>query len=187
MGDSSLTSNQRETAAVGLTYFKDFLRRLGVRAMTVSSDNAATVCNLQRQGAGTALLHMTRQIFKLLQKLDIRIAVAHIPGKKNDFVNALSRMKVTGDYGLKQEIFDQGVRTLEVTPTVDLFAHNRNNKLPKFVAMEGPLAQGASAVDAFTQNWNEGLPYVFPPVQLLLRVLVKVRNENVRAVLVAQK
>jgi hypothetical protein len=74
-----------------------------------------------------------------------------------------------------------------VWPTVDLFAHNRNNKLPRFVAMEGPLAQGASAVDAFEQNWNDGLPHVFPPVQQLLRVLAKVRNENVRAALVAPK
>jgi hypothetical protein len=89
----------------GLIHFKDFLKRLGVKAMTVRSDNAATVCNLQRQGAGVALLQMTKEIFKLLQQLDIRLAVAHIPGKENDFVDALSRLEVTGDYALKPEVF----------------------------------------------------------------------------------
>jgi hypothetical protein len=84
-------------------------------------------------------------------------------------------------------VFERGLQALQVTPTVDLFAHNKNNKLPRFVAMEGPLAQGASAVDAFQQDWGSGLPYMFPPVQLLLRVLAKVRDENVRAVLVAPK
>jgi hypothetical protein len=96
-------------------------------------------------------------------------------------------MEVTGDYELKQEVFERGLQALQVSPTVDLFAHNRNNKLPNFVAREGPLAHGASAVDAFEQDWSSGLPYVFPPVQLLLRVLAKVRNENVRAVLVAPR
>jgi hypothetical protein len=72
-------------------------------------------------------------------------------------------------------VFERGLQATQVSPTVDLFAHNRNNKLPKFITMEGPLAHGASAADAFEQ------------VQLLLRVLAKVRNENVRAVLVAPK
>jgi ribonuclease HI len=46
--DSSFTSNQRETSAVlrGLTYFRRLLKHFGVKAMTVRSDNAATVCNL---------------------------------------------------------------------------------------------------------------------------------------------
>jgi hypothetical protein len=48
-GDSYSSSNQRETAAVlrGLTYSKGLLRHLKIRAMTIRSDNAATVWNLQ--------------------------------------------------------------------------------------------------------------------------------------------
>jgi hypothetical protein len=187
--DSFSSSNQRETAAVlrGLLYFRELLRHEKIRAMTIKSDNAATVCNLQRQGAGIALLQMTRQIFKLLQQLDIRIAVAHIPGKDNDLVDALSRMEVTGDYELKAEFFERGLAVLGASPTVDLFAHNRNNKIPTFVAMDGPLAQGAAALDAFSLDWATGLPYIFPPVQLLLRVLRKLSDEKARAVLVAPK
>jgi hypothetical protein len=130
---------------------------------------------------------MTRQIFKLLQQLDIRIAVAHIPGKDSVLVDALSRMEVTGDYELKTEFFEQGLQALSVSPTIDKFAHNKNNKLPAFVAMEGPLAQGAAALDAFSLDWATGPPYLFPPVQLLLRLLAKVRDEKARAVLVAPK
>jgi hypothetical protein len=61
-------SNQRETAAVlrGLINLKEILKQAGVKAMTIRSDNAATVCNLQRQGAGLTLLYMTKEIFKLL-------------------------------------------------------------------------------------------------------------------------
>jgi hypothetical protein len=49
--------------------------------------------------------------------------------------------------------------------------------------MDGPLARGAVAVDAFAQDWTVGLPYLFPPVQRLLRVLAKVRNDGARAVI----
>jgi hypothetical protein len=152
--------------------------------MTERSDNAGTVCNLQRQGAGLTLLQLTKQIFKLLQQLDIRLAVAHIPGKENDFVDALSRLEVTGDYSLRWDVFELAVRMLNVTPTIDMFAHNLNNRLPLFVAMDGPLPRGAVAVDAFAQDWTVGLPYLLPPVQLLLRVLAKVRDDGARAVIV---
>jgi hypothetical protein len=65
-----------------------------------------------------------------------------------------------------------------------MLAHNRNNKLLVFVAMDGPLARGAVAVDEFAQDRTVGLPYLFPPVQLLLRVLAKVRDDGVRVVVV---
>jgi hypothetical protein len=50
--------------------------------------------------------------------------------------------------------------------------------------MDGPLARGAKAVNAFAQDWTVGLPYLVPPVQLLLRVLPKVRDDGARAVIV---
>ena len=187
--DSLPSSNQRETAAVlrSLLDFKSTLSQAGIRAMTVRSDNSATVCNLQRQGAGIALLHMTREIFKILQRLDIRINVAHIPGKDNGHADALSRMEVTGDYELKLEWFQRGIGALGEAATLDLFAHNRNNKLPRFVAMPGPLAEGAVAMDAFDYNWTSERLYIFPPVQLILRILRRLQEEKVRAIVVVPK
>jgi hypothetical protein len=75
--DGLTSSNQRETAAVlrGLSFFKPTLRSARVNAITIRSDNAVTVLNLQRQGSGVALLHLTRAIFSLLEELDIRIHV----------------------------------------------------------------------------------------------------------------
>ena len=185
--DSLPSSNQRETAAVlrALLQLTPVLRAAAIRAMTVRSDNSATVCNLQRQGAGLALVHLTRQIFKRLMTLDVRLHVMHIPGKDNVLVDALSRMEVSGDYALTQEAYERGIRALNVTPTIDLFAHCFNNKTPRFVALEGPYQIGAVARDAFTLNWAaEQLPYLFPPVQLVHRALQKVREECATAVIV---
>ena len=187
--DCLSSSNQRETTAVlrALTFFKPVLELAQIHAMTVRSDNTVTVFNLQRQGAGPALLHMTRAIFKLLQKLDIRLHVCHIPGILNDVADSFSRIEVTGDYSLNPEIYLTGIQTLQVQPTIDWFAHTLNHKCLRFAAMPNlshSLSESATMLNAFSNPWNLELGYLFPPVQLVDRVLQKIRFERASAVVV---
>jgi hypothetical protein len=181
------SSNQRETEAVlrAILFFRPLFRANNIHAMTLRSDNAATVCNIQRQGAGLALLKQTRAIFSALMKLDIRVRVMHLPGAKNVHVDALSRMEVTGDYSLKREVFRRGVEALGVTPTIDLFAHAENAQLPRFASLPGPRQGTACALDAFTVDWTGETPYAFPPVQLVPEVLLRLRESRITAVVVA--
>ena len=119
----------------GLVYFSPVLQRTSVRAMTIRSDNAVTVYNLQRQGAGMALLGLTRAIFSLPQRLDIRPYASHIPGVENVFVDAFSRMERTGDYALRTDVYWHATRLLQVCPTVDLFASSHNAKCERLIAL----------------------------------------------------
>jgi hypothetical protein len=188
--DHLTSSNQRETAAVlrGLSYFKRTLQFFQIHGLTVRSDNSVTVYNLQRQGAGIALLHLTRAIFSLLEGLDIRLHVSHIPGVENGLTDALSRIDRVGDYALRLDVFDHAVRTLQLRPTIDLFASNENKKCQSFVALPGPGSLGAVAKDAFSlPSWKLGVPYLFPPVQLISNVLQRVRQEKVTALVVLPK
>jgi hypothetical protein len=133
------------------------------------------------------LLKLTRAIFRILTTLDIRLHVAHIPGKKNVLVDSLSRMEITGDYALEMNVFLQAIQLLGVSPTVDLFAHKLNRKLERFVAMDGVLAEGAIRTDAFSFSWRGELVYAFPPVQLVGRVLQRIQEEGLTAVVVVPK
>jgi hypothetical protein len=156
--------------------------------MLMRLDNAVTVYNLQRQGAGIAHLHMTRAIFSILQRLDIRLHVCHIPGVENVLTDALSRMDRTGDYELRADVYLHAIQTLQVRPTLDLFASAHNHKCPRFVSWPGPAAAGAEAQDAFTlRSWNIGLPSIIPPVQIIDRVLQRIVEERVTAVVVIPK
>jgi hypothetical protein len=97
-------------------------------------------------------------------------------------------MEATGDYELKMEAYTQAVRLLQVYPTVDLFASCRNAKSERFVVRPGSLQQGAVAVDAFSlPSWNLGVPYLFPPVQVIDRVLQRLQMEKVKAVVAVSK
>jgi hypothetical protein len=188
--DGLTSSNQRETAAVlrALLYFKPILLCIRKHGLTIRSDNAVTVYNLQRQGAGVALLNMTRSIFSLLQELDIRLHVMHIPGIENVLTDELSRIDSSGDYELRTDVYNHATRILRVTPTVDLFAASHNHKRPSFVAWTAAQAAGAAAQDAFAlERWDRGLPYIFPPLQLLNEVLRRISDQKVRAVVVVPK
>ena len=191
VSDGLTSSNQRETAAVlrALMFYKKALQVHRIRALTIQSDNTVTVFNLQRQGAGPALLHMTRAIFSLLLEIDVRVTARHIPGIDNVLTDALSRMEASGDYSLRPELFLMGITALQVRPTLDAFAHRDNAKLPRFAALPGPGSQGAIQIDSMvsgpgTISWNTELPYIFPPVQMLDQVLHRISVERVTAVVV---
>jgi hypothetical protein len=189
--DRLTSSNQRETAAVlrGLSFFKAALQTYKIRALTIQSDNTVTVYNLQRQGAGPALLELTRAIFSLLLEIGTRITARHIPGVENVLADTLSRLETTGDYSLRDELFRMGTTALQVKPTFDAFANRNNTKLPRFAALPGPDATGAAQIDAMEAGpgcikWSAELMYIFPPVGMIDQVLRKLTDEAVTAVLV---
>jgi ribonuclease HI len=96
---TSASSNLRETTAVlnALLYFRQVLLGRLVKGLSVRTDNMVTVFNLQRQGASQSLLCETRQIFSLLQKVDVHLMVMHILGVENEVADALGRMDRVGD------------------------------------------------------------------------------------------
>jgi ribonuclease HI len=180
------SSNRRETTAIlrALLYWKPILQKLRGQAISIRTDNMVTVFNLQRQGASESLLYETRQIFSLLLKMDVRIAVTHVPGVKNGTADALSRLDKVGDYELTAEMYQRGVNFLCVSPTVDLFATDQNHKCQRYLSLPGVTGEGACAWDALRYSWIGEKVYAFPPVQIVPRILQKIRAERVEAVVV---
>ena len=68
------------------------------------------------------------------------------------------------------------------TPSVDTFATRLNNKVARFHSWKpDPKAE---AIDTFTTDWTGELVYAFPPFCLVGRVLQKMLNEKVEAILI---
>ena len=168
-----------------LLYFKPRLQTQDIHAMTVRTDNMVTMHNLRRQRAsGGLLLQKTQKIFSLLTKLDIRIFPEHIPGVQNTLTDALSRMHKAGDYVLRKEVFEIAVKELNVQPTIDLFADMDNHKVQRFMSIPGRRATGSCGLWALNCPWKGEVPYAFPPVQLIPKVIQKLRLEVRQAILV---
>ena len=111
--------------------------------------------------------------------MDLRLHVTHLPGIENSFADALSRMQAAGDYALKPNIFEQAIRRLQVQPSIDLFAAAHNHKLPRFAALPPGGSQTPTVWDAFTFPWTSEIPFAFPPINIIPRVLQKMHTDRV--------
>jgi hypothetical protein len=86
------------------------------------------------------------------------------------------------------DVYRHAVAVLQVCPTVDLFAAEHNCKCLEYVVQPRSRQAQAAAVDAFQlPTWKTGLPYAFPPVQLIDRVLERLIREEATAVIVIPK
>jgi ribonuclease HI len=185
------SSNQRESMAVllALRSASMYLKEEKISCVCVESDNSTTVSNLRRQRGATSMVKIMRIIFSTLRKLDIEVIPRHRPGKLNEVADALSRLERAGDYALKREAFEKGMVALaepgeepKEIVNLDLFATRRNTLLDQYVFPSPDCA--AVACDAFSVTWKEWRPLIHPPITLILRCLQRIREENVRAVVV---
>ena len=113
---------------------------------------------------------------------NLTIHAEHIPGCENIQADMESRRSVDpSDSCLNRTIF----KSLEAKwgPfDVDLFAARHNKQLERFFSFR-PDPQ-AEAIDALAQPWTNLRPYAFPPFILLGRIIRKIRQENVKEVVV---
>ena len=111
------------------------------------------------------------------------ITVAHIPGVDNTAADQESRRTATSaEWMLNKSDVCYGLDTLNISPTIDLFASRINRQMEKFVSYR-PDPE-AVAIDAFSINWSNLTFYAFPPFNCVGRVLQKIANEKATGILV---
>jgi hypothetical protein len=110
--------------------------------------------------------------------------MSHVAGVYNGFADALSRMDTAGNYEILPDVFQDGVRALDVRSSIDLFTSQFNHNLARFVALPRRLLGGVAAEDALMFNWSQETPYVFPPVQIVRRVLQKLERDKVASAVI---
>lgn len=77
---------------------------------------------------------------------------------------------------IKKELFDR-ICAHAFVPDIDLFASRLNYQVEKFVSW---LPQpGAVSYDAFSLSWKDMSPYIFPPFNLISKVINKVIADRV--------
>jgi ribonuclease HI len=181
------TSNGWETAAV-----EKALRRMrqvypasrSLKAITVRSDNTATVFNINRRQACDSLLQPLHSLLSYADRIGVQLRAQHVPGIDNGHADALSRISPSGDYSLSPEVLERLQQEWKVQIDADLFASASNKKHQTYCTLKRD--RNAIARDAFTIRWSQfRLPLLHPPIPLLPRVLTRLRAERMRAVLIA--
>ena len=133
----------------------------------------------QRRGGARSptLLFMATKLLVWCAKRQVSLTAKFVPGKLNVLADSLSRKGqiIHTEWTLRWGTLSQIFHFWEV-PHIDLFATRLNNQLPTFVSpFHDPLAW---AVDAMSLSWEGMLAYAFPPIPLLLKVLLKMEKET---------
>ncbi len=105
------------------------------------------------------------------------LSAVHIAGKYNIQADFLSRnFSDSTEWMLKKEIF-QRLCAQTFLPDIDLFASRLNCQLKKFVSWFPE--PGGFKTDAFSFSWQDLVPYIFPPFNLIGKILNKIIADNV--------
>ena len=123
---------------------------------------------------------LTQQLILWCKSRKIWITSCHIAGKDNVEADILSR-KINDniEWTLDQDSFDD-ICIKFGNPSIDLFASRINKKLPRYISFL-PDAE-AVAINAFHHKWEE-FAYIFPPFNLISRILKKIREDQTKAVI----
>ena len=118
-----------------------------------------------------------------LQTRDISILTPHwISTKENCGADFLSRSKVdVWEIELDQVLFSSIICHFQIMPTLDAFASKMNRKLPRYMTwMQDEEAVGR---DALLCPFDP-MTYVFPPIPLIPKIVTKIKEERVTALLI---
>ncbi|KAA6359981.1 MAG: hypothetical protein EZS28_044492 [Streblomastix strix] len=147
-------SNQRETQAVLMTpsMHNQLIEQNQIHSLTLYSDNQIV----------------------LLEEINIRLAPIHIPGFQNNKADALSRLMWRGDYMIKPEILQQTMEQLQFFHQLDTFATRAIRQCNRYCSIQKDRrAEGKRG--AFNMNWTNEALLLHPPIELIPRVLQKMK------------
>lgn len=151
-------------------------------------DNVTAVQCVQRQGTARSgpLLALSEDIFAEASRRTISLSARYVPGRENDWADALSRFRGTSvEWQLRPQVFES-LSLRFGTPEVDLFASPDTAQLPLYLTYNQRTRAGGP--DAFTEDWNRWkYVYIFPPpaTPVLLKVMQALRSFKGRVLLIA--
>ena len=139
-------------------------------------DNTTALAYVRNEG-GTKDWPLCQKVIHLLlwcHPLNITIVPKYVPSQENIVADRGSRFLQVEDWFLLPRV-TRRIFQLWGTPQVDLMATSQSNQVPAYFAFDR-LDQFARGIDAFAQEWNFTLAYLFPPPPVILKCLNKIRE-----------
>lgn len=152
----------------------------------IKSDSVTAIAFVNDQGgmSSSLLNKLAIDIWNWCFKRNLFITAQFIPGIENVSADKMSRnFSDSKEWQLKPDIFIRICNHFCIKPDIDLFASRLNHQLPVFVSWS--YDPQASNTDAFTIPWSLYKPYIFPPYNLIGKIVQKILCDKVdRALLV---
>ncbi|KAA6398721.1 MAG: hypothetical protein EZS28_005753 [Streblomastix strix] len=121
--------------------------------------------SIRRWRAASEILHLVREIFILLDSLNLTIYIEHLPGLQNTAVVALSRFYWIGDYMINPYLRMEVLHQIDFQSTLDAFAHRTNKQLDRYYFPQEE--RKVFAINAMNIPWRGGRTSITPPIGLI--------------------
>jgi len=144
------------------------------------SQNVVSFCE-----KGSSKPWVQQEIFSILclcRDLNTKITVYHL--KREDpriqMVDGLSKLKDTDNWSIDHKSYNE--LNSRFGFQMDLFADSKNAKTHRFMSLY--YEEGCAGVDAFTCDWNQGMLWICPPVNLLPKVIDRITSSPCKGLLI---
>ena len=148
-------------------------------------DNKTAAAYIRHQGGtrSNVLSQEALLLWKQAVAKDITILPPHwIPTEENTAADFLSRHSLDQwEFRLDREVFKSILDHFDLQPSLDAFACHYSAQLPRYMTWHRDPQ--AVAQDALLAPWDP-VTYLFPPVPLLPKVIRKIKDMGIRAILV---
>jgi hypothetical protein len=159
------------------------------RVILVRCDNTVAVAYINHMGGRIPRLDfIARRIWSVLEQHDAFVIATYIPTQDNPADQLtrgmVSKFQTRDIVQLNPIVFQRWSSRGPFHPKIDWFASSKNAQLPRFyswIEMSRSLAEG---FDAFSFFWGHEVGYMFPPFNLLPRVLRKIQQDGARVLLI---
>ena len=177
VSESLLHINRLELLAVFLAV-RSFFSGTDSVSLLICCDNTPTVTYINNMGGTRSrfLCSLSLRIWQYCLDHNIWIRAVYLPGADNTRADTLSREFLDNhDYSLSPAFFSSLHSHFDFSLDIDLFASRLHHHLPRYSSrLPDPSAE---FIDAFSHPWLGHL-YLFPPVILLSRVIMKFKADN---------
>ena len=148
------------------------------KSLRILSDNVSSIYYINKIGGthSIPMCNLALKIWKLLIDNNIHCKAFHISGVDNVCADDLSRNNYHLEFQISHVAFNQVTNLIPFPLNVDLFASRHSRKISKFVSRF--YDELAWKTDAFSFRWP-GNVYIFPPINLIPKVLIKFKSDNV--------
>ncbi len=158
--------------------------------ISVRCDNTVAVAYINHMGGRISRLNkIATQIWELLERHNSFVIATYIPTHENP-ADQLTRGVVSQaqirdiEVQLNPRIFANIQDRGPFFPVIDWFATSANTQLPRFYTWREVSQSTAEGYDAFSFNWGREVGYMFPPFNLLPRVISKIIRDQAKILLV---
>jgi Reverse transcriptase (RNA-dependent DNA polymerase) len=164
----------------GIAYgLKAWIQHLNLHDTTVHvrTDNTVALSYISKQGGRLPDLGaVAEELWAYCLDKGITLTADHIPGVLNTLADKWSRKEAGPSECRLTDQFFTLVERRRGPFTVDLFASRTNHRLPRYYSRYPD--PGATATDAFSQDWRGEQSYCFPPFPVIGQVLRKLELEG---------